>query len=34
MSEVAANGGYMIASSSAIHRGSLPENFIWWSKLF
>lgn len=28
--EGAANGGYMIASSNAIHRGSRPENFIWY----
>lgn len=30
MREGAANGGYMIASSNAIHRGSRPENFIWY----
>ena len=30
MREGAANGGYMIASSNAIHRGSLPGNFIWY----
>ena len=28
--EGAANGGYMIASSNAIHRGSRPDNFIWY----
>ena len=28
--EGAAHGGYMIASSNAIHRGARPQNFIWY----
>ena len=28
--EGAAGGGYMIASSNSIHRGTRPENFVWY----